>query len=221
MIDVQAFAAAVNNGHAHRLIRRNIGCSSVFKPAIWALIASSLASNVVRLDLTVFEHRGNAAVILPIATSLSKQLTVLRIHFTFPYDISNDELESLKDCKLLTELRTRRQTSEGRYLDGDDIDYISLTAPRLTSAAFFFLVRSWPDIKVLNLQCRAPLTSEAFRNFGHDCRRLRKVRLDSGRCSPAQLSVELRQLRGRGEKLFPHLKKLALKSAANEKGGER
>ncbi len=65
------------------------------------------------------------------------------------------------------------------------------------------------------------LLAAAVRDAGNECRRLRELRLDAARCSPGGLGVGQHKLFCGREKLFPRLETLWLKSAANEKRGER
>ncbi len=186
----------------------------VYKSALEPLLVSALAAIITRLDLTLFPDFVPVAtvVLLPIAAALAEELT-LRLLFTYPYDISTTELHALQRFGRLTELRLRRERFE-------DVD-MSLAAPNMAEGRFYFMVRAWPLLEALELQCKAPLTAAAVGDAGNECRRLRELRLNAARCSPSGLGIGQHQLFCGQEKLFPHLETLWLMSAANEKRGER
>jgi hypothetical protein len=157
---------------------------------------------MTRLDLTRFLVFVPVpiVVLLPPAAALAKQLTVLRLLFTYSYIYCRAaRVGALRCCE--------------RF--GDVVK--SLPALNLDEGCFYLRVYVWPQLEALDLQCNAPLTAAAVRDAGNMCRRLRELRLDAARYSLGGLGVGQHKLFCGQQKLFPHLETLWLKSAANEK----
>ncbi len=124
------------------------------------------------------------------------------------------DVAGLQKFKHLTELRV--QDGYGMLVGA-----LMMRAPDLNDAVLERLVAQWPHMTVLELQLTSKLTTAAVCIIGVACRRLRVLELEGTSCSPKEFGRGMRK-KGLGkEQLFPELRELRLRSAANDKSENR
>ncbi len=183
--------------------------------AIPAFLKSALVSKLCLLDLVILPALETYNIIRALAIpALTRNLTTLRLMFTEAYQMNSCDVAGLQKFKHLTELRV--QDGYGMLVGA-----LMMRAPDLNDAVLERLVAQWPHMTVLELQLTSKLTTAAVCIIGVACRRLRVLELEGTSCSPKEFGRGMRK-KGLGkEQLFPELRELRLRSAANDKSENR